>query len=129
MLMGDMDPEMFHQPNLHAYDGTRSILGDLYDATFNTYFKLFNLPVLSPTLDGLGQKMQNRDAYNRSGVTARVVSGATPQIVVSIPAGSPVAAVTVPLTGLNSTGAEVYGGKNISHLPLTKGQTVTLPLQ
>ena len=31
MLKGDMDPEMFHQPNLHAYDGTHSILGDLYD--------------------------------------------------------------------------------------------------
>ena len=37
MLMGDMDPQMFHQSNLHAYDGTHSLLGDLYDATFTTY--------------------------------------------------------------------------------------------
>ena len=88
----------------------------------------FNLPVLSPTLDVLGQKMQNRDAYNRSGVTASLVSGATPQIVVSVPAASPVASATIPVTGLNSTGAEVYGGQNISHVPLTKGQTATLPV-
>jgi hypothetical protein len=129
MLMGDMDPEMFHQPNMHAYDGTHSLLGDMYDETFTTYFKLFNLPVLSPSLDVLGQKMQNRNAYNLSGVTASIVNGATPQIVVSIPAGSAVPSVTVPVTGLNSTGAEIYGGQNISHLPLNKGQTVTLPLQ
>jgi len=129
MLMGDMDPQMFHQSNLHAYDGTHSLLGDLYDATFTTYFKLLNLPVLSPSLDVLGKNMQNRDAYNRSGVTASVVSGPTPQITISVPAGSPVASTTIPVTGLNSPGAEIYGGQNISHLPLNKGQSVTLPLQ
>jgi hypothetical protein len=129
MLKGDMDPEMFHQPNMHAYDGTHSLLGDLYDATFTTYFKLLNLPILSPTLDVLGKNMQNRDAYNRSGVTASIVNGPTPQIVISIPAGSPVASATIPVTGLNSAGAEVYGGQNIAHLPLNKGQMVTLPLQ
>ena len=129
MLMGDMDPQMFHQSNLHAYDGTHSLLGDLYDATFNTYFKLLNLPILSPSLDVLGKNMQNRDAYNRSGVTASIVSGPTPQITISVPAGSPVASATIPVTGLNSTGAEVYGGQNISHLPLIKGQSVTLPWQ
>ena len=129
MLMGDMDPQMFHQPNLHAYDGTHSILGDLYDQTFTTYFKLFNLPVLSPSLDALGLKMQGRDAYNRSGVTASMVSGPTPQIIISVPAASPVASATIPVTGLSSSGAEVYGGQNISHLRLNQGQSVTLPLQ
>jgi Bacterial Ig-like domain (group 2)/Abnormal spindle-like microcephaly-assoc'd, ASPM-SPD-2-Hydin len=129
MLMGDMDPEMFHQPNMHAYDGTHSLLGDMYDETFTTYFKLLNLPVLSPSLDVIGQKMQNRNAYNLSGVTASIVNGATPQIVVTIPASSAMPSATIPVTGLNSAGAEVYGGQNISHLPLTKGQTVTLPLQ
>jgi hypothetical protein len=129
MLMGDMDPEMFHQPNLHAYDGTHSILGDLYDETFTTYFKLFNLPVLTPSLDVLGKNMQNRNAFNLSGVTASFVNGATPQIVVSVPATSAVPSATIPVTGLNSPGAEVYGGQNISHLAMNKGQTVTVPLQ
>jgi hypothetical protein len=129
MLKGDMDPEMFHQPNLHAYDGTHSILGDLYDETFSTYFSLYNLPVLSPALDVLGQNMKNRDAYNRSGVTGSVIGGLTPQVTIAIPAGSAIPTATIPVTGLNSTGAEVYGGQNISHLPVNKGQTITLPLQ
>ncbi len=128
MLKGDMDPEMFHQPNLHAYDGTHSILGDLYDETFNTYFSLYNLPVLSPALDVLGQNMKNRDAYNRSGVTGSIISGPTSQITISIPAGSAIPTATIPVTGLNSTGAEVYGGQNISHLPVNKGQTIVVPL-
>jgi hypothetical protein len=129
MLKGDMDPEMFHQPNLNAYDGTHSILGDLYDKTFDTYFQLYNLPVLSPALDVLGTNMQNRDAYNRSGVTASMIGGPAPQVVVTIPANSTVTGATIPVTGLNSAGAEVYGTQNISHLPMTKGQTITLPLQ
>src|SRR5206468_2897952 len=33
LLKGDIDPLMFHQPNLRAYDGTHTLLGDLLDAT------------------------------------------------------------------------------------------------
>ncbi len=126
MLKGDMDPEMFHQPNLRAYDGTHSLLGDLYDLTFSKYFSVYNLPVLSPTQDALGQSMQNRDQYNKSGVTASIVGGTT--INISIPAGSTVTSAMIPVTGLNGTGAEVYGGQNISHISVNKGQTVSLPM-
>ncbi len=31
LLKGDMDPWMFHQPNLRAYDGVHSLLGDLLE--------------------------------------------------------------------------------------------------
>jgi len=30
---------------------------------------------------------------------------------------------------LPSTGAEVYGGQNISHIEVSNGQTLTLPIQ
>jgi hypothetical protein len=129
MLKGDMDPQMFHQPNLHAYDGTKSLLGDLYDETFNLYLSLFKLPVLSPTLDQIGQTMQNRDRYNQSGATATFVGGATPTISIAIPPDAPVTSATIPVTGLNSAGAEIYGGQNISHIDLNAGQIVTLPVQ
>src|SRR5262249_40835843 len=33
LLKGDIDPLMFHQPNMRAYDGTHTLLGDLLDAT------------------------------------------------------------------------------------------------
>src|SRR5271170_1766948 len=60
MLIGDMDPEMFHQPDLHFSDNgvnlglssshISSLLSDTYDMTFNKYEALYLLPVLSPTL-------------------------------------------------------------------------------
>jgi hypothetical protein len=131
MLVGDEDPEMFHQPNLHDYDGLgHSLLSDTYDMTFAKYEALYKLPVLSLTLDQLGQSMKARNAYNLSGVTASVVGASgSQQIVLSMPAGGTVPSASVPVTGLNSTGSETYGGVNISHITLTPGQSVTLPLQ
>jgi hypothetical protein len=122
MLMGDMDPEMFHQPNLHAYDGVHSLLSDIYDQTFAKYEALYKLPVLSLTLAQLGQAMQARNQYNNSGVTATVTPGNSITITAT-------AAAVIPVTGLNSTGAEVYGGQYISHVSLAAGQSVTLPLK
>ena len=130
MLMGDMDPEMFHQPNMHNYDGQgHSILGDLYDETFNSYFKVYNLPVLSPSLDVLANKMQARNQYNLSKVTASITGGSSPTISISVPSTATVPSAVIPITGLNSTGAEVYGGQNISHVTVNVGQTVTLPVE
>ena len=37
-------------------------------------------------------------------------------------------AASVPVTGLNTAGSEVYGGQHISHVNLAAGQSVTLPL-
>jgi len=129
MLKGDMDPEMAHQPNTRAYDGTHSLLGDLMDVTFSKYLSVSKLPVLSPTLDVLAQNMQKRDAYNKSGVIATITGGASPTISISVPATATVTSATIPVTGLSSTDSESYAGQNISHVPVSKGQTVTLPLQ
>jgi hypothetical protein len=148
MLMGDMDPEMFHQPDLHNYclDNPQpaqcttetafaglphSLLGDVYTKTFSQYEALYKLPILSPTLDQLGQNMQNRNAFNLSGVTASLVGvgGATPTITITVPATATVPSAVIPVTGLNSSGAESYGGVNISHLTIAAGTTITLPLQ
>jgi hypothetical protein len=131
MLKGDMDPQMFHQPNLVAYDGTHSLLSDLVDETFTTYASLYKLPVLSPTLQELAASMQARNNYNLSGVTASIdnANTASATVSVTIPSNSPVISATIPVTGLNSTGAEVYGGQNISHIQINVGQTQTLPLQ
>ncbi len=127
MLKGDMDPLMFHMSNLHAYDGSHSILGDLLDETLNNYTSLLKFPVLSPTLDQIALSMQARNVYNQSGVTASLV--ANTNIEITIPAASPVSWAVIPVTGLNSTGAEVYAGQKISHVSVNQGQTVTMPLQ
>ncbi|MDP9440300.1 MAG: hypothetical protein M3P49_16440 [Actinomycetota bacterium] len=37
LLKGDIDPWMFHQANLRAYDGERTLLGDLLDRTLQQF--------------------------------------------------------------------------------------------
>ncbi len=122
LLKGDVDPWMFHQPNLRAYDGTHSLLGDLLDATLARYNTYFTLPVLSPTMDALATLVTNRMQYNGSGANANIVP--TPSGPASITVKT-VKAATVPVTGLATSGAEVYGAQYISHLNLGAGQSVT----
>jgi hypothetical protein len=131
MLMGDMDPEMFHQNNLHDYDGQgHSLLSDTYDQTFSKYERLYKLGVVSLTLDQLGQNMQNRNAYNLSAATASLTGtpGSTLTISITVPATAAVPSAIIPVTGLFSPGAEAYGGQYISHVQLSRGQTMVLPM-
>ncbi len=129
MLMGDMDPEMFHQNNLHNYDGQgHSLISDTYDQTFSKYERLFQRGVVSLTLDQLGQNMKNRNAYNLSMATASLTGapGSNQTISITVPATAPVPSAIIPVTGLYSNGAEAYGGQYISHIQLTSGQTISL---
>ncbi len=120
MLRGDIDPVMFHQTNFQAYDGTHSLLSDLLSETFTKYAQYFNLPVLSPSFDTLGQDVAQRMQYNVAGVTA-TISGKTLTLHAT-------QAATVPVTGANVAGAEQYGGQYIAHVTLSAGQLVTLTL-
>src|SRR5207302_1015048 len=109
MLIGDIDPQMFHQNNLHDYDGQgHSLLSDAYDQTFSKYERVYNLPVLSPTLDQLGQNMQNRNAYNLSTATASLtgLAGSNLTISITVPATATVPSATIPVTGLYTVAAE-----------------------
>ena len=121
MLKGDIDAEQFHQPNLRAYDGTHSLLGDLSDLTFTKYSNLVSFPILSPTENVIGGKMAARAQYNGAGVTASYI----PHQRIMITAQR---AVTVPVTGLVSATQENYGGQPISYVDVAAGQTVALPL-
>jgi hypothetical protein len=120
MLRGDIDPVMFHQPNVAAYDGTHSLLGDLLDATLTKYRQYFNLNVVFPTFDSLGSLFTQRMQYNASGVSASV-SGNSLTLTAQHTA-------TIPVTGVQSAGAEQYGGQSISSITVQAGQTVTVPL-
>lgn len=123
MLRYDVDSLMFHQPNLRAYDGTRSLMGDLIDATLAKYEQLFNLPVLSPGQVATGQVMAARMAYNKSGAKATLNLGPSPTITLRV-----TNAATVPLTGVTmATGTETYGGQKVSRITLPAGGTATVP--
>lgn len=120
MLRGEVDPWMFHQANLGAYDLVHTLLGDLLDRTLQKYGRLFNLPVSSPTQVVLGSLMQDRMDYNAADVRASFVPD---QRTITLTASR---SVKVPVTGLCGESSESYGGQCISHIPLAAGQSVTL---
>ncbi len=109
---------------------TSSLLADTYSQTFILYKQVYNLPVLSPSLDQASQAMQNRNAFNLSNVTASIIGAGGPNAMISVtmPQSASVPTAIIPITGLNSAGAEVYGGQYISYISMTAGQTLTMPL-
>jgi hypothetical protein len=120
LLKGDIDPWMFHQSNLRAYDGTHTLLGDLLGLTLQKYQQLYNLPIVSQKMDQLGQTVAARMQYSAAGVTASI-NGLTITL-------SAQRAARVPVTGLFTLGAQSYGGQYVSYINLAAGQSLTLPL-
>jgi hypothetical protein len=122
MLRGDIDPQMYHQANLRAYDGAHSLLSDLHDLALTKLRRYSNLPVESPDLVRVGTKMANTMARNAASLSAQLQPG------VAITLTSPVA-VTVVVSGVCQTlGSDVYAGKCITTLAVPAGGTVTLGL-
>ncbi|WP_119153564.1 hypothetical protein [Caldimonas tepidiphila] len=137
LMRYDIRPVMFHQPNMCAYDGTRSLLGDLIDATTDKFNATFNLPVQSRSLRQIGNLMADRMVLNAafapaSGApaTARLLPGASSSsLVLTNPTAQ---AVKVPLTGVNwastSSVVETYGGQTTSNVTVPpNGGVVTVP--
>lgn len=137
MLNFDVRPVMFHQSNMCAYNnGTRSLLGDLIDATIAKYSPIFTLPPQSRQLRQIGNLMADRlriDAAfappSGAPLSAKIVLGATSSSIVLLnPTPN---AVTVPITGVNWTGAatrESYGGQTTSKVVVNpSGGAVTIP--
>jgi hypothetical protein len=144
LLQGDMDPLMFHQTNLRAYDGTHSLLSDLLDTTLAKYNSAYMLPILSPQMGGsngsLGDRMAKWMQY--TAVISSTSSLASVQLgsngfqvgqpftlTISAPSTLPytqTSTLTVPVTGLSMSGAESYGGQKIAHITLSPGQTYTV---
>jgi len=121
LLRYDIDPILFYQANLRAYDGTHSVLSDLLDSVIARYSALYTLPIASPTMQQIGRKMAARTLLSRAWLSATLEPGRQ----ITLYADKD---VQVPLTGI-STGenTEVYGGQSISYVNLTAGVSVTVP--
>jgi len=123
MLRGELDPHMYHQSNMRAYDGTHTLLGDLLDMAFSKFRRYSTLPVISLRQEDIGSRMADTMGRNWSGVTGTIVNGTqakftTPQ------------EVWFNATGVCNASAERYfGGRCISSLYLASGGTLTMTLQ
>jgi hypothetical protein len=121
LLRWDIDPLMFHTPNMRAYDGTHSLFSDLVDRTLTKYRSMMKLPIRNQTQHAIGLKMTDRMNYDQGGVTASLVPCTSLTLTAS-------RAIKVPVTGVAfGTNREVYGGQNISYVSLAAGQSVTIP--
>src|SRR5664280_339945 len=125
LLRGDMDPLMFHQPNLKADSNGHSLLSDLLDATLTKYKQSETLPILSPALDEVGKKMAARMAYDASGVTASIVPNQSITLTATQNTTVPVSGLT-PITPTPSVTTETYGGQPISYVTLQAGVPITV---
>ena len=123
LLRGDADPWMFHQTNLDAYDGVHTLLTDLLDLTLTKYRALYTLPILSPAMNEIGDLMRARQDFNEAAPTAILFPGYGIAIL------PPAKAVTVPITGVNAFGAEMYGGQFIAHVDVEPGRFAIVPLR
>ena len=123
LLKYSIDSVMFHQSNLRAYDGKKSMLGDLINATLIKYTKMMALPIRSPSQHETGVLMAARMAYNASGASGLLRLGTTNSIALKT-----VKAVQLPLTGISyGTRTESYGGQPISTVSLGAGAVLTVP--
>jgi hypothetical protein len=126
LLTGNINPLMFHQANLRAYDGTHSLFSDLMDATYAKYSALFTLPVVTLTTDGIGARMASRMLYNTSGISGISTIGSNGVSSVTLRV---MKAATIPVTGLTlacgTCTTETYGGQMIASVPITAGQTLS----
>ena len=120
MLLGDIDPWMFHQTNLKLYDGAHTLITDLLDRTLAKYNGYFRLPLLSPAMDDVGRRMKEREVFNTADVVATLGSTS-----LTLAAATD---VTVPITGLRIAGAEQYGFQSIARVQVPAGGSVTIPL-
>ncbi|HEX9259829.1 MAG TPA: hypothetical protein VF855_09870 [Acidimicrobiales bacterium] len=121
MLTWDLDPWMFHQANLRAYDGVHSVLGDLLDATFAKYLAAYELPVRNLTQHEVGGLMAQRMAFDTSGASAVL----TPCTSLTVRVAK---AATVAVTGVAFGTSETYGGDPISYLRLKPKAAATIPM-
>ena len=119
LLRGANDPWMFHQANTRNYGGGRSLLTDLLGATIDRYLASATLPIVSPNMDELATRVIDRMRLDASGVTATIGPGDSITVHVAN-------AARVPVTGLCTADAEIYGDQRIAYLDLAAGGSTTL---
>jgi hypothetical protein len=129
LLQGDIDPLMFHQANLAAYDSAgHSLYTDWLEALMAKYLPLSKAPVITLTQRAIGDAMKQRGELNACNAAAVIVESTTGR---SLQLTS-TATCTVPVTGiakpLNGT-VQSYAGESITSVRMpTGGGTVTIPL-
>jgi hypothetical protein len=134
LLQGDIDPLMFHQPNLGNYNsGTgmpaATLYGDWIASATGKFLALSTEPIQTLKQSDIAAAMQQRGAYNTCGITATIVE--SPVDGTRSLRLSTTGACTVPVTGLNaptSGSVETYLGTATTSVNMVAASSVSIPL-
>lgn len=122
LLAFDIDPLMFHQANLRAYDGTHSLLSDLIDlvlAKYNDHYR--DVPVVNIGMNEIGEEMERRAIYNSAKISANLIVGNG--LILSADRD-----VTVAITGVHLEDvSECYANQHISLITLKQNEIYRIP--
>lgn len=123
LLRFEINPLMFHQANLRAYDGLHSLLSVLIDCVLVKYNALYgNVPICSLPMQAIGAAMQARAAADVATLEAVWVVDQG----ISLRAQQ---ALTISITGLSvADQSEWYAGQPIARLPITANRIYQFPL-
>lgn len=123
LLKWDIDPLMFHQPNLSAYDGEHSLLTDLFDCVLAKYNNLISdMPIESVSQHAIGEAMAWRSTYDQAAIQAHFIRGKGMVLLAD-------RTITVPLTGVKTeTNSEMYAGQAISWITLAANTLHWIPI-
>jgi hypothetical protein len=122
LLKFDIDPLMFHQANLRAFDGQHSLLSVLVDRVLARYNAVYgDVPICSWSMSEIGRSMARRAACDGAKVRAHLVGGHTVVLTADRDA-------LVPLTGARAEVAESYAGQVISWVFVQAQTTARIPL-
>ncbi len=121
LLNGELDPWMFHQANMRAYDGVHALLGDLIETTLGKLERRLDLEVRTPDHADLGQRFADRARADTAGVRATLLRGRALLLDAAEPA-------VVAVTGLRADDGEDYAGEVIGTVAVGPGRTTCVPL-
>ncbi len=123
LLVAETNPLMFHQANLHAYDGVHSLLSDLLDAVIAQYNEFFDdTPLLSLSMRTIGERMVKRSIYDQARIDASLIVGGGLILMADRD-------VDAPLTGVRIHGVdEKYGGQTIATIALKADVARSIPI-
>lgn len=122
LLTFDIAPLMFHQANLHVYDGRRSLFSALLDRVLELYNALIDdLPICSRSLHEIGETVVARAQYRDAAVQATLFR--TQGLLLQADRD-----VVVPVTGAVDDRPECYGRQWISEIRLAADTPHWIPL-
>lgn len=122
MLRHELYPQMYHQSNLHRWNGARSLFTDLHNAAFKKFSDISNLPVVTLQQTDIGRAIEKRMGALAAGVNGVLTPGVGVKLT-----GTGTAQVAV--TGVCLTGScESYGGQCQSEASVRPNVSTTMPL-